>query len=121
MRKGSIHATQASRDSHVDRHKDRDQAFHDLAESYKGSGLFRGRRKSSAKGSELGAELDKEENEASPKKGLKALWRKSSSNDSELDKEENEASPKKGLKAMLSGRRKSSSKDSELDSEDVKE
>lgn len=57
-RKGSFHATPASRDSHVDRYKDRDSKFHEVADSMK-KGLFGGRRKSSSKGSDLGAEIEK--------------------------------------------------------------
>jgi len=51
QRKGSLYATQGSRDGRTDKNKDRDKAFHDRVKEY-GSGLWGKRRKSSSKGSD---------------------------------------------------------------------
>lgn len=72
-RKGSLYATPGSRDGHVDRNKERDKPFHELADKMK-SGLFGGKRRDS-------------HGEVEEKSGFFGGRRKSSSRSSDEKKE----------------------------------
>ena len=72
-RKGSLYATPGSRDGHVDRNKERDKPFHELADKMK-SGLFGGKRRES-------------QGEVEEKSGFFGGRRKSSSRGSDEKKE----------------------------------